>query len=72
MIKTLRQAGSVMDLHDLASYRAIARTPLEGTFNGHRVFTSPLPTSGASLLAVLNIIEGFPKAENDSALFYHR
>ncbi|KAJ9067966.1 hypothetical protein DSO57_1033538 [Entomophthora muscae] len=71
IINALRREGSVMELEDLASYKAIIRTPLAGTFKGHRVFASPLPTSGASLIAVLNIIEGFSNT-NNTALNYHR
>ena len=46
---------------DLASTQAIVRTPLRSAYRGATVATSPL--GGATVLQILNILEGFPLAE---------
>jgi gamma-glutamyltranspeptidase/glutathione hydrolase len=49
-----------MTLADLASYRAIWREPLVGTYRGHQVIAMPPPTAGGIFaLEVLNLMEGF-------------
>jgi gamma-glutamyltranspeptidase/glutathione hydrolase len=59
IVATIRAAGGVMTLADLAGYRVIERTPLSGTWGRYRVATMPLPSSGGlALLAALAIIDG--------------
>lgn len=50
----------VMTLADLANYRALFRTPLNGHYRNHQVFAMP-PSSGGGVqtLEALNILEGF-------------
>ena len=53
-----------MTLDDLAHYRAIEREPVRGTYRGHEIVSMPPPSSGgAHIIEILNILEGFPLAE---------
>lgn len=54
-------AGGRWSLRDLASYHAKIRKPLEGSFHGIRVITTPPPSAGGvSLLTMLNILAPYP------------
>ena len=53
-----------MTLDDLANYRAVEREPVRGTYRGHEIVSMPPPSSGgAHVIEILNILEGFPLAE---------
>ncbi|MFN0244837.1 MAG: gamma-glutamyltransferase [Planctomycetota bacterium] len=58
---------------DLASYRAIPRTPLRGWFRGMEIVAMPPPSSGGvMLLQVLGMLEGLPlDAEREHARAAH-
>ncbi len=46
---------------DLRGYKAVERTPLEGTFRGNRILSMPPSSSGgATLIEMLNIFETSP------------
>jgi gamma-glutamyltranspeptidase/glutathione hydrolase/leukotriene-C4 hydrolase len=52
----------------LKGFKALAYPPIHQTWNGKTVYTTSAPSSGAMLLAILNILEGFdfpstPKSE---------
>jgi gamma-glutamyltranspeptidase / glutathione hydrolase len=52
--------GGLITLADLAAYRAVERQPLRGTYRGLDVVTAPPASAGgATLLNMLNILEGF-------------
>lgn len=56
----MKAHGGLITLDDLASYRAVERRPLRGTYRGFEVVTSPPASAGgATLLNMLNILEGF-------------
>lgn len=56
----MRAHGGLIKLEDLAAYRAIERKPLRGTYRGLEVVTAPPASAGgATLLNMLNILEGF-------------
>lgn len=75
MINKLDSQGGVMTLKDvslcplrplnmeltfqLKGFKAIAYPPIHQTWNGKTVYTTAAPSSGAMLLAILNILEGF-------------
>lgn len=49
---------------DLASYQAIERQPVRGTYRGYDIVTMPPPSSGGPhLVQMLNILERWPVAE---------
>lgn len=56
----MKAHGGLITAEDLASYRAVIRQPLEGTYRGLTVKTSPPASAGgATLLEMLNILEQF-------------
>lgn len=51
----------VMTAEDLASYRPIWRTPLQGSYRGRTILAVPPPTAGGFMvLETLNLLEGYP------------
>jgi gamma-glutamyltranspeptidase/glutathione hydrolase len=42
----MKAHGGLISRADLASYRAIARTPLEGDYHGYHIITAPPPSAG--------------------------
>ncbi|KAK9717980.1 hypothetical protein K7432_005839 [Basidiobolus ranarum] len=60
LVKEIQRTGGIVELEDFKSYRALIRPPLVGNYRGHKIFTAPPPASGAVLLSVLNILEGYP------------
>lgn len=61
----MRENGGYMRYEDLANYEAIEREPVEGNYRGFTVLSSPPPVSGAVVVNMLNILEGF-----DLEVFY--
>jgi gamma-glutamyltranspeptidase / glutathione hydrolase len=64
----------LLTLEDLASYQAVERTPLRGTYRGHEIVTMPPPSSGGiALLQMLMMLEPFDVAKlgYNSAAKYH-
>jgi gamma-glutamyltranspeptidase/glutathione hydrolase len=56
----MKANGGIITLEDLASYRAVERKPLRGTYRGLEVVTAPPASAGgATLLNMLNILENF-------------
>src|SRR3984957_10200748 len=61
LVKAIGDAGGIMTLDDLKSYRPVIRAPVRGTYRGYDIISMPLPSSGGIvLLEILNILEGFP------------
>jgi gamma-glutamyltranspeptidase/glutathione hydrolase len=54
--------GSFVTAGDLAEYEARDIQPLIGTYRGHELRTAPPPHGGPTLLAALNILEGYDVA----------
>ena len=64
IIDAVLAAGGRMALDDLAKYRAVEREPVSGTYRGHMIVSMPPPSSGgARIIEILNILEGYPLAE---------
>ncbi|KAI9349433.1 gamma-glutamyltranspeptidase, partial [Zopfochytrium polystomum] len=73
LVRTATEAGGILTMEDMKNYRAKFMRPLEGFYHGRRVITTPAPTSGAVLLSVLNILEGYNIAsEGKTTLSVHR
>jgi len=67
IVASVRAAGGTMTLEDLKSYRAIEREPLHGTYRGYEIDAMPPPSSGGvHVIELLNILEGFPLAEQSA------
>jgi gamma-glutamyltranspeptidase/glutathione hydrolase len=64
IVAAVQAAGGRMTLEDLAKYRAVEREPVIGTYRGRAIISMPPPSSGgAHIVEILNIIEGYPIAE---------
>ena len=64
IVASVQAAGGRMTMADLAGYRAVERQPVSGTYRGYTVVSMPPPSSGgAHIIEILNILEGFPIAE---------
>ena len=64
IVAAVQAAGGRMTMADLADYRAVEREPVSGTYRGYTVVSMPPPSSGgAHIIEILNILEGFPLAE---------
>jgi gamma-glutamyltranspeptidase/glutathione hydrolase len=75
IVRAVREAGGVMTLRDLASYRAVPREPLAGSYRGHTIVGFPPPSSGGvALLQALGMLERFDlrAAGPDSPRTIHR
>ncbi len=58
LVATARAAGGVISAEDLAAYQVVERAPLWGSWQGLRVATMPVPSSGGViLLETLGILE---------------
>jgi len=62
MSEDLAANGSYVTADDLASYRIRQPRPVVGAYRDFTVFTSPSPHGGPTLLAILNILEGYDLA----------
>jgi gamma-glutamyltranspeptidase / glutathione hydrolase len=66
IVADMKASGGLITKEDLAGYRAIARTPIHGTYRGYDVFAPP-PTSsgGICLVEMLNVLETFDLKKHD-------
>jgi gamma-glutamyltranspeptidase/glutathione hydrolase len=64
LVKAIGDAGGIMTVDDLKSYKPAIRVPVRGTYRGYDIVSMPPPSSGGvGLVESLNILEGFPLAE---------
>lgn len=56
----MAENGGFITLEDLAAYEAAIEKPLWGSYRGHRISTTPPPSSGIAMLELLHILENFP------------
>jgi gamma-glutamyltranspeptidase/glutathione hydrolase len=64
IVASVRAAGGLMTLDDLAAYRPVIRTPVRGTYRGYDIVSMPPPSSGGvHLIEMLNVLEGYPLAD---------
>jgi gamma-glutamyltranspeptidase/glutathione hydrolase len=64
IVQEMSAHGGLITLEDLARYEPRVRTPLRGTYRGYEVLSMPPPSSGGTaLIAMLNILEGYPVGE---------
>jgi gamma-glutamyltranspeptidase/glutathione hydrolase len=55
----LASVGSIITAQDLAAYKPEWREPIRGTYRGHVLLTMPPPSSGVTMIQILNILEGY-------------
>ena len=64
IVREMAANGGLITLEDLARYQARKRVPLEGAYRGYQILSMPPPSSGGTaLIAMLNILEGYPLGE---------
>ena len=59
MSADLAANDSFVTAQDLAAYQLPAVESVVGTYRGHKIVTAPPPHGGPTLLAILNILEGY-------------
>ena len=62
MSADLASNNSFVTARDLADYQLPEVTPVEGSYRGYRITSTPPPHGGPTLLAILNILEGYDLA----------
>jgi gamma-glutamyltranspeptidase / glutathione hydrolase len=70
----MKAYNGLITLDDLKNYKAKERTPLEGSYRGHKIISMPPPSSGGIvMLEVLNILEHYDvaKMQSNSSAKYH-
>jgi gamma-glutamyltranspeptidase/glutathione hydrolase len=74
MSRDLAANASFVTQRDLASYRIRQPEPVVGTYRGQTIVTSPPPHGGPTLIALLNILEGYDVRSmgHNSPAYIHR
>ncbi|MEH6589948.1 MAG: gamma-glutamyltransferase [Halioglobus sp.] len=75
IIADMEENDGFISKQDLASYKAIERTPVTGKYRGFDVVSTPPPSSGGvHIIQMLNILEGFDltaMGHNSAAYLHH-
>lgn len=67
IVEEMQRHKGLISVEDLANYRVVERTPVQGNYRGYEVISMPPPSSGGiHLLQMLNILEHFDLASNGS------
>ena len=74
VVEEITSQGGIITLEDLENYRAVIRHPVSTKYQGYTLLSAPSPASGAVLLEIMNILEGynFEPKDRSSVLTYHR
>ena len=70
----MQRGGGVMNVDDLASYRAIERKPVRASFKGYDIVSAPPPSSGGVHVSqILKLLEPYPIEDmgHNSAAYLH-
>nr|CAG8449363.1 2168_t:CDS:10 [Entrophospora candida] len=59
IVKKVRATNGIITSKDLKDYQPIVTKPITGFFNGRKIITTPAPSGGPILLAMLNILERY-------------
>jgi len=59
IVSDLEATGSLITAADLAAYKPVWREPIRATYRGHVLLTMPPPSSGVTMIEILNVLEGF-------------
>lgn len=73
LVKSVREAGGIWTMNDLAQYQLKLRTPLVGHYKDSEIITAPPPSAGGiAILTMLNILSAYdlPKLSESSRLHY--
>ena len=73
-VKAVNDSGGSMTMEDLAKVEVRVRKPVEGTYRGYKIFSSPPPSSGGThVVQLLNFMENMevPKMKVGSPELMH-
>jgi gamma-glutamyltranspeptidase/glutathione hydrolase len=60
----MAENGGLIDMIDLANYKAVERAPVSGSYRGYQVYAMPPPSSGGiHIVQILNILENVDLAK---------
>lgn len=60
IVESAKKYGGIITLEDLANYKVTKMEPVEGTYRGYKIISSPPPSSGGThLIQILNMLEQF-------------
>ncbi|KAJ3121964.1 hypothetical protein HK098_003256 [Nowakowskiella sp. JEL0407] len=59
LVSTVQAHNGIITMADMKNYEAKVLDPIEGTYRGYKVLSTPVPSSGPLLISVLNILEGY-------------
>ncbi|XP_064618472.1 glutathione hydrolase 1 proenzyme-like [Lineus longissimus] len=60
IVADIKDAGGIITMDDMANYKPKWRTPVSSTLNKKlRVYSLPPPSSGAILIYILNLLDGY-------------
>lgn len=64
IVAEVQKRGGILSMEDLANYKVEVRTPVQGTYRGYTVISTPPASSGGvHLIQMLNIMENFDVAK---------
>ncbi|CAG8768289.1 18272_t:CDS:10 [Gigaspora margarita] len=64
LIKEINRRGGIMSCDDFKNYKSIIREPVIGYYHGRKIITTSEPTSGPSLIFMLNLLEKYEMSNN--------
>ena len=70
----MEKTGGLINKRDLASYQAVIREPVTGSYRGYKILSMPPSSSGGvHLIEMLNILENYPLSQygHNSARYAH-
>lgn len=74
LVRAVNNSGGNMSMQDLKAYEVKVRKPIEGTYRGYQIYSSPPPSSGGThVIQLLNFMENFEPAKysvNDPAMLH--
>jgi gamma-glutamyltranspeptidase/glutathione hydrolase len=60
IVAEMERSGGIISLSDLASYKAVEREPVKGSYRGYDIISAAPPSAGGTIiLEMLNILERF-------------
>jgi gamma-glutamyltranspeptidase / glutathione hydrolase len=62
IVAEMQARGGFITKADLASYAAIERTPVEGSYRGYQLVSAPPPVGGLAVVEIMQILESFDVA----------
>lgn len=64
LVSEMLRHGGLISMQDMKNYQPVIRTPIQGSYRGHDVYSMPSPSSGGvHVVQLLNILEAYPISE---------